>query len=790
MHSPLNNRNRGVARGALSRRLLAFLVAPGLLAAGIVATAAAPASAAPTAQVPVAGTTVLTESFSGSTTSDAAWRAFGGSCLTHSTAVSAADGTALGGCATHLNAPDATADSGYLQLTDSTYWARAGVVNNTTFASKNGLDVTFDQYQFGSGYGGDGLSFFLANGAADVTTIGGLGSSLGYAQNKNQPAAPNGINGGYLGLGLDAFGAFTTGNDGHGTGCAAAEPTITKANSIVLRGPGQAKIGYCFLSSVNLDPTTQSLRTKTAVSTPTAAMARHIRVVVSADVRPTVTVYAAFPASGPLARVLQYTMTDAAPATYKLGFAAGTGSTTDTHLISNLTVATVVPLDTTAPVVTITGGAAVVTKATAATISGSTDEPAGTAVTVTVAGQTLKTTVAAGGTWSVTPVTLAEGSYPVVVSITDTAGNTGTATQTLTVDKTAPVVTITGGSGTVTTSNATPVISGTTTESAGSTVTVTVSGQTLTTKVLTGGTWSVTPATLAVGCRTVTASITDAAGNTGKATQTLKTTAPVVVPPVVVQPVVVPPVVVPAAPWTTNYNAPVIQGTTDAAVGTQVQVTISGQVFTTQVLSGGLWGVRLNQLNNGTYTVVVSARNAAGATGSATQQLIIDTNALAPAASAGSACAPLSTNGEVTVNLASTSLTASVHQYGVWAMAPAKSADCAYAVVPSVADPSGNTGTFSRVLVAGGTAPAVTITGGATAVADPAAPTIAGTTTAPAGSSVLIRIDGQMLSTQVTNAGTWSVYRNSLNPGSHQLVVSVTTATGSTGYAAQTLTAK
>jgi hypothetical protein len=55
---------------------------------------------------------------------------------------------------------------------------------------------------------------------------------------------------------------------------------------------------------------------------------------------------------------------------------------------------------------------------------------------------------------------------------------------------------------------------------------------------------------------------------------------------------------------------------------------------------------------------------------------------------------------------------------------------------------------------------------------------------------VLIRIDGQMLSTRVTNAGTWSVYRNSLNPGSHQLVVSVTTATGSTGYAAQNLTAK
>ena len=54
---------------------------------------------------------------------------------------------------------------------------------------------------------------------------------------------------------------------------------------------------------------------------------------------------------------------------------------------------------------------------------------------VTVAGQTLTTTVQAGGTWSVTPTTLAIGSQTVVVSITDPSGNEGTATQTFTINE-------------------------------------------------------------------------------------------------------------------------------------------------------------------------------------------------------------------------------------------------------------------------------------------------------------------------------------------------------------------
>ena len=118
------------------------------------------------------------------------------------------------------------ASTGYLQLTDATGSRKGGAVYTKASPSALGLDVTFDQWQYSpASNGGDGLSFFLADGAATVTSTGGQGSSLGYAQNTNMPPAPNGIAGAYLGVGFDAHGAFATSNDGHGTGCATGQST-------------------------------------------------------------------------------------------------------------------------------------------------------------------------------------------------------------------------------------------------------------------------------------------------------------------------------------------------------------------------------------------------------------------------------------------------------------------------------------------------------------------------------------------------------------------------------------
>ena len=167
------------------------------------------------------------------------------------------------------------------------------------------------------------------------------------------------------------------------------------------------------------------------------------------------------------------------------------------------------------PTVAITSAA--LTNDTTPTISGTTNAAVGTTVTVTVGGQTLTATVSAG-TWSVTAATLAEGTYPVVASVT-APGGTGTASQSLVVDTTAPTVAITSAAAT---NDTTPTISGTTNAAVGTTVTVTVGGQTLTTTVAAGGTWSVTVTTpLAESTHNVSVSITDAAGNTGTATQSL-----------------------------------------------------------------------------------------------------------------------------------------------------------------------------------------------------------------------------------------------------------------------------
>ena len=114
--------------------------------------------------------------------------------------------------------------------------------------------------------------------------------------------------------------------------------------------------------------------------------------------------------------------------------------------------------DLTAPEVTITGGPTRSTNDSTPSISGTTDEPAGRALTVSVGGQTLSATVGAGGAWQVSAATLSEGPHDVEASIKDASQNLGTATQTLTVDLTDPLVSIDGGATTATT-DTTPSIS-------------------------------------------------------------------------------------------------------------------------------------------------------------------------------------------------------------------------------------------------------------------------------------------------------------------------------------------
>ncbi|HHQ4775597.1 TPA: retention module-containing protein, partial [Aeromonas veronii] len=167
------------------------------------------------------------------------------------------------------------------------------------------------------------------------------------------------------------------------------------------------------------------------------------------------------------------------------------------------------------------------TNDTTPTLTGTTDAPAGSTVTLVVTDangnqQTLTAIVTPNGTFTVDVVTpLAEGSYTVTATVTDPAGNTGSATDDGSVDVTAPVITVDAPDNT---NDTTPTITGTTDAPAGSTVTLVVTDangnqQNLTATVQPGGSYSVDVTTpLAEGSYKVTASITDPAGNTGTST--------------------------------------------------------------------------------------------------------------------------------------------------------------------------------------------------------------------------------------------------------------------------------
>ncbi|MDT3275129.1 retention module-containing protein, partial [Shewanella sp. SP2S2-4] len=179
-------------------------------------------------------------------------------------------------------------------------------------------------------------------------------------------------------------------------------------------------------------------------------------------------------------------------------------------------------LDTTGP--TITVDAPDDTKDTTPTITGSTDAPPGSTITIVVtdstgAEQTLTTTVNPDGTYSVDVTNpLAEGGYTAVATVTDPAGNTGEATDNGNVDNTAPTVTVEAPDNTT---DDTPTITGTTDATPGSVVTILITDangatQTLTTTVNQDGTYAVdVMSPLPEGGYTAEASVTDPAGNTG-----------------------------------------------------------------------------------------------------------------------------------------------------------------------------------------------------------------------------------------------------------------------------------
>jgi hypothetical protein len=191
MGSAANAPRRIVALGA------AVLVAVGLTLAVVPGTASA------TTLTPLSAA-----SFTGTSVPVGQWTlptATGGNqaCLT---AGPASPSTSIVNCSPTSDA----AGGGALRLTTNGNSQVGSVFNTTSLPTSQGLDVTFNAYQFlkASANPADGLSFTLAaaNPADPVppTTTGPTGGSLGYSTN----GGLNGLPDGYLGIGFDVYGNY------------------------------------------------------------------------------------------------------------------------------------------------------------------------------------------------------------------------------------------------------------------------------------------------------------------------------------------------------------------------------------------------------------------------------------------------------------------------------------------------------------------------------------------------------------------------------------------------------
>jgi len=322
-----------------------------------------------------------------------------------------------------------------------------------------------------------------------------------------------------------------------------------------------------------------------------------------------------------------------------------------------------ITVDTVAPVVTISvndvtadnvlnaaeaGGNVTITGSTTGTKTGDT-------VTLTINGQTFTGTVDASGNYSISVPgsDLAADSDTTIaasVSSTDTAGNTGTATDTqaYTVDTVAPALTITVDS--VTTDNVlnaaeaggTVAVTGTVTGAqAGDTVTLVINGKNFTGTVDASGNFSINvPGSdlVADSDKTIAASVssTDTAGNTGTASANKAYTVDTVAPaPAITLNSVTPDNALNAAE--AGGTVAITGAVTGAQTGDTVTLVINGQNFTGTVDASGNFSINvpgsdLAADSDTTIAASVSSTDAAGNTGtaSANQAYTVDTVAPSP----------------------------------------------------------------------------------------------------------------------------------------------------------------
>ncbi len=219
--------------------------------------------------------------------------------------------------------------SGALRLTSADGDQASFVIYNRPINASSGLSITFNIHAY-DGDGADGISFFLIDGNASPTQAGAVGGSLGYSGN----STTLGLAGGYLGIGFDEFGNFS--NPVYGAGGPGQTP-----DSIAVHG-SEAN-GYKYLEGTETLPegidtpgnSRSAAQKKVQIDlTPAGLLSLKIDLNNDGD----------FLDNNETPAALQnYNVVDnngALPSTFKFGFSASTGGSTNIHEITGLNVDT------------------------------------------------------------------------------------------------------------------------------------------------------------------------------------------------------------------------------------------------------------------------------------------------------------------------------------------------------------------------------------------------------------------------------------------------------------------
>lgn len=295
------------------------------------------------------GSQLLEESFKNSSFTDSGnWSMSGSACLT-------ADG-----CSNTRDSYDIQGHNGngYLQLTDNSRSKSSAVLYNQPVISKNGLHVSFDYYMYhesdtGLDTPGDGISFFLTDGAATLKQAGAAGAGLGYATNDEDGIGSRerfeGVSQGVLGIGLDRFGNFSTQNASEtkdrvtgGDDCRQwSNPQ--GSNSVTVRGKGSADSdgtwtkGYCIVASTNVSSkVNDGLGTGSATNSADDANGKRVDITIAPLADANATTQHLTVKIGE-ATVLEQDI-ERLPDSVKFGFSASTGAAHQVQLIRGLSV--------------------------------------------------------------------------------------------------------------------------------------------------------------------------------------------------------------------------------------------------------------------------------------------------------------------------------------------------------------------------------------------------------------------------------------------------------------------